>query len=60
MRFSILSSACVVILAGKRESRRHSNTSFRENVLVAKTSYQLLGILSFSDRDPSSGKKKAQ
>ena len=58
-RFSILSSACVVILAGKRESRRHSNTSFRENVVVAKTSYQLLGILSFSDRDHSSGKKKS-
>ena len=59
-RFSVLSSARVVILAGKRESRRHSNTSFRENVVVAKTSYQLLGILSFSDRDHSGGEKKAQ
>ena len=53
-RFSVLSSARVVILAGKRESRRHSNTSFRENVVAAKTSYQLLGILSFSDRERAS------
>ena len=60
-RFSVLSSARVVILAGKRESRRHSNRSFRENVVVAKTSYHLLGILSFRDRDHSGGeKKKAQ
>ena len=58
-RFSVLSSARVVILAGKRESRRHSKTSFRENVVVAKTSYQLLGILSFSDRDHSGGEKKS-
>ena len=30
---------------------RHSTTSFSENVLVAKTSYQMLGISSFSDRE---------
>ena len=30
-----------VILAGKRDSRRHSTTSFSENVVVAWTSYQM-------------------
>ena len=40
-----------VILAGKCGSRRHSDTSFGENLVVAKTSYQMLGILSFSDRE---------
>ena len=30
-----------VILAGKRDSRRHSITSFSENVVVAWTSYQM-------------------
>ena len=42
--FSILSSAHAwtsVILAGKRDSRRHSTTSFSENVVVAGTSYQM-------------------
>ena len=29
-----------VISAGQRESRRHSTTSFSENVVVAKTSYR--------------------
>ena len=29
-----------VILAGKRDSRRHSTTSFSESVVVAETSYQ--------------------
>ena len=29
-----------VVLAGKRDSRRHSTTSFSENVVVAETSYQ--------------------
>ena len=29
------------ILAGKRDSRRHSTTSFSENVVVAGTSYQM-------------------
>ena len=52
--FSILSSARArtnVILEGKCGSRRYSTTSFKENVVVAKTSYQMLGILSFSDRE---------
>ena len=42
--FSILSSAHAwtsVILAGKRDSRRHSITIFSENVVVAETSYQM-------------------
>ena len=30
-----------VILAGKRDSRRHSATSFNKNVVVAGTSYQM-------------------
>ena len=40
-----------VILAGKRGSRRHSTTSFSENVEVAETSYQMLQVLSFFDRE---------
>ena len=40
-----------VILAGKCDSHRHSSTSFSENVVVAKTSYQMLQILSFIDRE---------
>ena len=36
-----------VILAGKRDSRRHSTTSFSESVVVAETSYQVLHVLSF-------------
>ena len=28
-----------------------STTSFNENYVVAKTSYQMLGIISFSDRE---------
>ena len=54
LEWSILSSARArtnVILAGKSDSRRHSTTSFSENVLVAKTSCQMLGILSFSGRE---------
>ena len=31
-----------VFLAGKRDSRRHSTTSFAENDVVTKTSYQML------------------
>ena len=38
-----------VILGGKCDSHHHSTTSVSENVVVAKTSYQMLGILSFSD-----------
>ena len=29
-------------MAGKRDSRRHSTTSFSKNVVVAKTSYEML------------------
>ena len=39
------------ILVGKCDSHFHSTKSFSENVLVAKTSYQMLGILSFSYRE---------
>ena len=35
------------ILAGKCGSRRHSTTSFSENVEVAETSYQMLEVLAF-------------
>ena len=52
--FSILSGARAltnVILAGKCDSRRYSSTSFSENVVVAKTSYQMFGILSFCCRE---------
>ena len=38
-------------LAGKRGSRRHSTTSFSENVEVAETRYQMLTVLSFRDRE---------
>ena len=42
-----------VILAGKRGSRRqnrsHSTKSFRENVVVAESSYKMLEVLSFCD-----------
>ena len=51
--FPILSSArprTNAILAGKCDSHRHT-TSFRENVVVTKTSYQLLEILLFNDRE---------
>ena len=51
---SILTSARAwtsVILAGKRGSRRHSTTSFSENVEVAETRYQMLVVLSFCDRE---------
>ena len=34
---SISRARTSVILAGKRDSRRHSTTSFSENVLVAET-----------------------
>ena len=40
-----------VILAGKRGSRRHSTTSFSENVEVAETSYQMLQVFSFFDQE---------
>ena len=44
---SILSIALAwtsIILAGRRDSRRHSTTSFNENVIVVGTSYQMLEI----------------
>ena len=31
-------------LAGKRDSRRDSTTSFSENVVVEETSYQMLEV----------------
>ena len=40
-----------MILAGKRGSRRHSARSFSEDVEVAETSYQILDVLSFCDRE---------
>ena len=40
-----------VILAGKRDSPSHSPTSFIENVVVAKTRYQMLQVLAFCDRE---------
>ena len=40
-----------VILAGKQYgSRRHSITSFSDNVVVAETSYEMLEVLSSYDR----------
>ena len=41
------------ILAGKRGSRRHSTTSFSESVVVAGTSYQMLEVLAFCNRERS-------
>ena len=38
-------------MAGKRGSRRHSTTSFSENVEVAETSYQMLEVLSFCHQE---------
>ena len=40
-----------VIWAGKFGHRRHSTTSFSANVVVAKTSQQMLEVLSFFDRE---------
>ena len=52
--FSIVRSARAwgsVILAGKRDSPSHCTTSFRENVVVAKTRYQMLEVLSLCNRE---------
>ena len=52
--FSVLSSAFAwasVILAGKRDSLRHSTTSFSENVVVAGICHQILEVWSFCDRE---------
>ena len=35
---------------GKCDGHCHSTTTFSKNVVVVKASYQMLGILSFSDR----------
>ena len=41
-------------MAGKRGSRRHSTTSFSaESVLVAGTSYKMLDVLAFCNRERS-------
>ena len=51
--FPILSGARVwtsVILAGKRDSQRHSTASFSD-VFVTGASSQMLAVLSFSDRE---------
>ena len=45
--FSLLSSALAwtnVILARKRDSRRHPTTGVSENVIVAGLSYQILEV----------------
>ena len=52
--FSTLNSSrawASVILAGKRDSRRHCTTSFRESVVVAEASHQMLEVLSFCNRE---------
>ena len=41
----------VPILAAKRDSRCHPTTSFRENVELAATRYQMLEVLSFCDQE---------
>ena len=46
-----------VILAGKCDSNRHSTTSLSEYVVMAKPSYQMLGILSFGDREKIGNKR---
>ena len=38
-------------MAGNRGSRRHSTTSFSESVEVAGTSYQMLEVLAFCNRE---------
>ena len=52
--FSIPSSALArtnVILAGKRGSRRHSATSCSTSIVVGETSYQILEVQSFCNRE---------
>ena len=43
-------------LAGKRDSRRDSTTSFSENVVVEETSYQVLEVLKDNSASLSSEK----
>ena len=40
-----------VNLAGKRGIRPNSITSFSESVVVARTSYQMLDVLAFCNRE---------
>ena len=40
-----------MVLAGKRDSRRHSTTSFTENAVVVETTYQMYEVLSFCNRE---------
>ena len=50
--FSLLRSAHAwtrAILAGKRDSRSPSTTSFSKNVVLVETGYQVLEVLSFCD-----------
>ena len=52
--FTILSIAGAwtgTILAGKHDSHGHCATKFSMNVVVAETSYQMLEVLSFCDRE---------
>ena len=44
------------MLAGKRGSRRHSTTTFNDNVVLTETGYQMLdrrGLTSFTNNDNS-------
>ena len=50
-KFSRARALTSVILAGKRDSRRHPTTCFNENIVVAETSYEMLKVLSFCERD---------
>ena len=40
-----------LILAGKQDCRRHSTTSFSDNVVVTETIYKVLEVLSFCGRE---------
>ena len=46
---SIARARTSVIFARKRDTRRHSTTTSSVNVVVAKTSYLMLEVLSFCD-----------
>ena len=41
----------IPILAGKRHSRHYSTTCFMKNVLVEESSYQMLEVSTFCDRE---------
>ena len=40
-----------IILLGKGDSHCHSTMSFREKVVVVKTSYKMLEVLSFCNQE---------